>query len=309
VPDGVLDRQLIVVTGKGGVGKSTVAAALGLAAARGGRRAIVVELAGRNDVRRALTATTAGPNYVERRLASRLGHISVEPRRAVMEYVHRQLPRPASALLTAGGAFEVITAATPGLAELVSIGKAWALTAQYDVVILDAPATGHALALLRAPATFARAAHAGPVGLQSRAIDAFVRDEARTAIVVAAALEELAVAETLEFRDALGAALARPVDQVVVNGVLPDRFSAADERTLQAAPASPPVRAARFAIARARRQRVELQRLRARLGEVPMVTLPFLFEPALDRLALERLSWMWTEAVDARPSRVSTGVS
>jgi anion-transporting ArsA/GET3 family ATPase len=79
VDRGVLGRRLVVVTGKGGVGKSTVAAALGLAAARRGRRVIIVELAGRNDVRRALTGVAAGGGYVERRLMPRLDHISIDP--------------------------------------------------------------------------------------------------------------------------------------------------------------------------------------------------------------------------------------
>jgi anion-transporting ArsA/GET3 family ATPase len=300
---GFLDRRLVVVTGKGGVGKSTVAAALGLAAARRGARTIVVELAGRNDVRRALTGTASGSLYVERRLAPRLAHISIDARHAVIEYVRRQLPAPAAALLLAGGTFELLAAATPGLAELVSIGKAWALTERHDLVVLDAPATGHALALLRAPATFAGAAHTGPINTQSRAIDDFVRDRSRTAIVLVSAPEELAVTETVEFEHGLRATLRRPVDQVVVNGVLPDRFSAIEERMLEAAPASPPVIAAQFAITRARRQGRELGRLRAALDDVPMITLPFLFEAELRLPALQRLARVWSEPLDGRLRR------
>ena len=127
---------------------------------------------------------------------------------------------------------------------------------------------------------------------ESREIDASLRDEARTAIVVVAAAEELAVTETLEFRDALRDTLARPVDQVVVNGLLPDRFSLADERILRAADGSPPVQAAEFAVARTRRQHIELRRLRAGLDGVPTITLPFVFETAIERSALERLSSM-----------------
>jgi anion-transporting ArsA/GET3 family ATPase len=299
---GVLDRRLVVVTGKGGVGKSTVAAALGIAAARR-RRVIVAELAGRNDIRRALTGETSGPCYVRRRLAPRLDHISIDPRHALIEYVHRQLPGPAAALLLAGGTVELLTAATPGLAELVSIGKAWSLAGPGDVVVLDAPATGHALALLGAAATFRHIAHAGPISSQSHQIDAFLRDRGRTAIVVVAAAEELAVAETLGFRDELGETLGRPIDQVVVNGILPDRFSAAEETVLRAADRSPPIRAAEFASARARRQGFELDRLTAGLDGVPVTTLPFVFEAALERPALERLSSLFAEPVD-QTSRV-----
>jgi anion-transporting ArsA/GET3 family ATPase len=300
VAAGLLDRRLVVVTGKGGVGKSTVAAALALAASRRGQRVIVVELARRNDVRRALTGATNGGDYVERRLAPGVDHLSVDPRRAVVEYVRRQLPRPAAALLLAGGTFELMTAATPGLAELVSVGKSWALAAgrngRHDIVVLDAPATGHSLALLRAPATFAGAAPVGPVGSQSHKIDLFLRDRAKTAFVVVSAAEELAIAETLALREGLDEALGRAIDRVVVNRILPDRFSAAEEQVLRSAPQSAPVRAAEFAAVRARRQRHELDRLAESLAEVPAVTLPFLFQAAIDRPALECLSGRFSVA-------------
>lgn len=295
---GAPDRRLVVVTGKGGVGKSTVAAALGLAAARRGRRVIVVEVAARSDVRRALTGARPGAVYVERRLAERLDHMSIDPRHALQEYVRRQLPRPAAALLMAGGVFELLAAATPGLAELLTIGKVWELAEpdtpthrrRHDVVVLDAPATGHGLALLSAPATLASATRTGPITSQSRRIDAFIRDPGRTAVVAVATAEEMAVAETLHLRDQLRRTLAIDLDRVVVNAVLPDRFSAAEERVLEAAPPSPGRRVALHAAARARHQRAELQHLRDELDDVPIVTLPFLFEAALGPQSLGLLS-------------------
>ncbi|MBI5105276.1 MAG: hypothetical protein HZB46_09895 [Solirubrobacterales bacterium] len=164
----VLHRRLVVVTGKGGAGKSTVAAALGLAAVRRGRRTLVVEVAARDDVRRLVTGAAAGDPYVERALAPGLDHVSVDPGHALREYLRLQLPRPAAALLLAGRVFPLLAAATPGLAELLTIGKVWALAApaphrRHDLVVLDAPATGHALGLLHAPAAFAAATRTGPV--------------------------------------------------------------------------------------------------------------------------------------------------
>ena len=97
----------------------------------------------------------------------------------------------------------------------------------YDLVILDAPASGHALAILRSPRTFGAVARAGPIARQARAIDAMLCNPARTGVVLVARPEEMPVNETL--------ALARPaqrgrsrVDLVVANGVLPNRFSARD---------------------------------------------------------------------------------
>ncbi|HEU4976171.1 MAG TPA: P-loop NTPase, partial [Baekduia sp.] len=102
----LLTRRLVVVTGKGGTGKSTVAAALALAVARRGRRAAVVEVAGRRDVARAIGARDGGRGraYVQRAIAPRVDHLSVDPRHALREYLRRQLPGPAAAVLLAGGA-------------------------------------------------------------------------------------------------------------------------------------------------------------------------------------------------------------
>src|ERR1039458_7838517 len=90
--DALFSHSLLVVTGKGGVGKSTVAAALGVAARRRGLRTIVVEVAARDDVSRALGTPDAAGAHAERALAGRLDHISIDPQRAMEEYLRQQLP-------------------------------------------------------------------------------------------------------------------------------------------------------------------------------------------------------------------------
>ncbi|HEU4975262.1 MAG TPA: ArsA-related P-loop ATPase, partial [Baekduia sp.] len=162
--------------------------------------------------------------------------------------------------------------------------------ARADVVILDAPSTGHAVALLGAPGTFAAVGSTGPVATQAQAIDAFLHDRRRTAVVAVATAEELAVAETLLLRDALRTALRLEVDRVVVDGLLPDRFSPAELRAVDALRPSPARRAVRSAATRAAQQRRELEHLRAGLPGVPVATLPFVFAPALGPRDLERLS-------------------
>jgi len=271
-----------VVTGKGGVGKTTVAAALGLVAARRGQRTIVAEVARRDDVSRAL----GGEGIQEEELAPGLHHVSIDPERAMELYLTDQLPSALAELLSSSRTFTYLAAATPGMRELLTVGKVWELAQEdrrapgatpYDLVVLDAPATGHGVAILSAPRTFARTARVGRVARQGRTIDAMVTDPARTGVIAVARPEEMPVTETLSLQDALRDEVGLDVGLVVANAVLPQRFSAAEAVALEAAPDSPEVRAARHAGARARAQRTQLRRLR-RGARAPVATLPFVFD-------------------------------
>jgi anion-transporting ArsA/GET3 family ATPase len=271
-----------VVTGKGGVGKTTVAAALGLVAARRGQRTIVAEVARRDDVSRAL----GGEGIQEEELAPGLHHLSIDPERAMELYLTDQLPSALAELLSSSRTFTYMAAATPGMRELLTVGKVWELAQEdrrapgarpYDLVVLDAPATGHGVAILSAPRTFARTARVGRIARQGRTIDAMVTDPARTGVIAVARPEEMPVTETLSLQDALRDEVGLDVGLVVANAVLPQRFSAAEAVALEAAPDGPEVRAARHAGARARAQRTQLRRLR-RGARAPVATLPFVFD-------------------------------
>jgi anion-transporting ArsA/GET3 family ATPase len=298
------DKRLVFVTGKGGVGKSTVAIALGMAAARRGLRTIVAELSGQ--ARAAETFGVAPPSGEEARLdGGGLHAISVDMEQALEEYLHERAGR-VGGLLAASRAFHTFAAATPGMRELLSIGKVWELsdarrrvpgTRPYDLVIVDAPATGHALAALRAPATFAEIARVGPIASQGRTIDATLRDPAQTAVVAVALPEEMPVTETLVLRRGLRDALGLELAAVVANACLPERLGPRQARTARealAAARTPLMRAAlRGALsehARASAQREQLARLAEGLGGAqPLVELPYLFAPALDPAALAPL--------------------
>jgi anion-transporting ArsA/GET3 family ATPase len=281
-----------VVTGKGGVGKTTVAAALGLVAARRGLRTIVAEVARRDDVSRAL----GGEGIQEEELAPGLHHLSIDPERAMELYLTDQLPAALAELLSSSRTFTYLAAATPGMRELLTVGKVWELAQDdrrapggepYDLVVLDAPATGHGVAILTAPRTFARTARVGRIARQGLKIDTMVTDPARTAVVVVARPEEMPVTETLSLQDALRDEVGLEVGLVVANGVLPQRFSAADTRALDGAPDGPAIRAASHAAARARAQRTQLRRLR-RGARATVATLPFVFDgDPMERLTRE----------------------
>jgi anion-transporting ArsA/GET3 family ATPase len=310
---GLLDKRLLFVTGKGGVGKSTVAAALGLVAARNGLRTIVAEIAGQDRVARALGDDRAGgQGFEETELAEDLYAISIDPHEALNEYLRLQMPaRPMADLLTSSRMFQYFAAATPGMRELMTIGKVWELAqlerrtrgaAPYDLAIVDAPATGHGLGVLSTPATFADVARVGPVARQARTIDKTLRDPRFTGVVAVTHAEEMPVAETLTLDGLLRSELGIAPAAVFVNAVHPDRFSDRQARSISKTlrdASSPPARAAlRAALSqhsRARIQAEQLERLRAGLEEDPVV-LPFVFSSNGERAVFEHLA----DALDDR---------
>jgi anion-transporting ArsA/GET3 family ATPase len=292
----------VVVTGKGGVGKTTVAAALGVLAASRGKRTVVCEVA--EQERLAALFGVADVGHGERELTPGLHAVSVQPERAKEEWLRYQLGSGVLAGVLGGSRlFQYLTAAAPGLSELVTIGKVWDLAqlerrtagAVFDLTIVDAPPTGHGLAMLRAPATYASVARVGPISRQARIIDAFLRDRDSTGVLVVALPEEMPVNETIEFERRLGDELAMVVEHVVVNGVYPQRFSGEEAGRLRSLDgrgspaASAALRAALAEQERARGQRSQLRRLRRHV-EAPVVTLPYLFEPELRRAHVERLA-------------------
>ncbi len=293
----MLAKDLLVVTGKGGAGKTTVAAALGLAAAAQGRRVVVAEVAARDELSRAFQGAGVDA-FVEREVADGLFHVSIDPQHAMEEYLVDQLPsRALASVLVRSKLFTYLAAATPGLRELLTMGKVWELAQPtrrtpgaepYDLVVLDAPATGHGLALLGAPLALSDAARVGPLSRQARTIHEMLTDRTRTGVVAVAAPEELPVTEALELRAGLAARMGLELDHVVLNGLVPDRLTDAEASALGTSRAE---RVAGSQHRRARAQRAQGARLAAGLGgAVAVTTLPYLFRPALGGADLEQLS-------------------
>ena len=284
----LLDKRLVVVTGKGGVGKTTVAAALGLIAARAGKRTVICEVAEQERLADLFGVDASG--HEERELAPDLHAVSVDPDMAKEEWLRYQLKSGTLAGVLGGSSiFRYLSAAAPGLSELVTIGKVWDLAqlerrtggSVFDLAIVDAPATGHGIAMLRAPSTYAGVARVGPIRRQALQIDRFLRDPKRTGVVVVALPEEMPVNETLDLERRLGEEMEMEIDRAVVNGLYPERFTREDAERLRAAgAASEAVRAALAEHERVRGQRSQLRRLRRGL-RAPVATLPFCFEPEL----------------------------
>jgi anion-transporting ArsA/GET3 family ATPase len=303
----LLDRRLIFVTGKGGVGKSTVATALGLLGARRGLRTIVAELASQERVQRAFDRD--GAQFREIELAPGLFTISIDPERAMDEYLRIKTGRLGQAL-GSSRLFQALTMATPGMRELLSIGKVWELAqlerqtraAPYDLVIVDAPATGHGVGILRTPRTFAEIARVGPIARQGGTIARTIANPEFTAVIAVCTAEEMPVNETLMLRDAL-AEDELPLEAVIVNALYPERFADDEVPELEAALAGAgsglgraALRAALSEHARGETQRAQRDRLRDALG-VELTELPYLFADEIGRPELELLADVLEESL------------
>jgi len=305
-----MGKRLLIVAGKGGVGRSTVAAALGVAAARGGLRALLVEIAGRTDVP-PLLGRPAGDPLTEVELLPRLHHVTIDRRGALEEYLRQEVPGPLPAgMLARSRAFQLFVEATPGMSDMLTIGKVWELgerprhkprTHPYDLVVLDAPASGQLVGLLAAPRTFSQIARVGPVARQAAGIERAVTDKAKVGVVLVATPEQMAVTEALELQGALSERFGLDLGAIVVNRLLPARFSPEDGLALAAAPDDPAIRSARWFHARAQAQHAELDRLAGQLQDVARIALPFFFEAELGRAHIEHLADLLTGRSDEPP--------
>ncbi len=296
---GLLDRRLIFVTGKGGVGKSTVATALGVLAARRGLRTIVAELQSQERIQRSFR-DEGGPapeHFVEVQLAPKLFTISIDPQHAMEEYL-RVKTGPLGQVLGSSRLFHAFAMATPGMRELLSVGKVWELAqlerrtrgaAPYDLVVVDAPATGHGVGILRTPETFAEIARVGPVAHQAKTIAATIADRSFTAVVAVSTPEEMPVNETLSLHAEV------ELDAVIMNALYPTRFDPSEiARVTDAVEATESsvvrgaLRAALSEHARLQTQQLQVARLAAMNGG--LVELPFVFADHLGPAELEQLA-------------------
>jgi anion-transporting ArsA/GET3 family ATPase len=301
----LLDREFIFVTGKGGVGKTTVAGALGLAAAARGRRTVVCEVGDQHRLAH-LFGISAPRSGEEAELSPGLATTSIEPDAVLRHWLEVQLrSRALVALLSRTPVFVYFIAAVPGAREVITLAQAWNLAqpqrwggreAGYDTVIVDAPASGNALGMLRTPRTFGDIARVGTVRRQADRVRSLITDPSRTAYVAVALAEEMPVTETLELEAQLEDEVGVGPDTIVANGLLSQRFSAAELERLASGSRDgrPPeveaaLEAARLQGSRARAQQGQLRRLR-RGARAPVVTLPQLLDGELGPDHLEHLA-------------------
>jgi anion-transporting ArsA/GET3 family ATPase len=305
----LLQSKLVVVTGKGGAGKSTIACALGLLGARSGLRTVVAELGEHRHLATLLGHPEPPESGQELQLGERLWSLSIDPDVALSEGLRALSGRVSARLIAQSSTFGYLSAAAPGMKELVAMIKLRELCEggrtrkdkqSYDLVVLDAPATGHALAMLRSPQTFASIVRAGPLADQAKRVRELLEDPSRSSYVAVAQGTETTITETLELAQSLHSDLGRELDAILLNGLVPRRFAReeelADIARLEGS-REPLVRtAARVAKTtheRARLQQNQLARLRrsSSAWESPpqIVTVPFMFASQLDLGAVNEI--------------------
>ena len=293
-------RRFLFFTGKGGVGKTTVSGAMALAFAARGKRVLVAMCNTKERLSAILGTRPIGDEIMP--VAENVWAVNLAPEKALREYGHLVLKvRALSHAIFENKYTQAFFRAVPGLYEWSMLGKAWWHTTErlpdgsnrFDVVMLDAPATGHGLDMLRVPKVILDVVPPGVLRRDAEAAWAMFRDPAQSGVVIVTLPEEMPTTETIELATAIRGELGLPVLELVVNGIMPPLFSGEEREALLSDPALLEVAApVRFAgtgdgalVAGARRsvrERVQAESL-ARLEreiDLPRAHLPFLFAQA-----------------------------
>jgi anion-transporting ArsA/GET3 family ATPase len=290
----LLDRRLLFVTGKGGVGKTTIAASLALLAAQRGKRTLVGEVDAKGNL--ADFYETGPTTFKERQVSPNLWAMSMNTEESLKEYLSLQLKIPLIAKIgPLARTFDFVANAAPGVKEILTVGKfLWEVRERsYDLVVVDAVATGHITGQLAAPTAIQELVHVGLVRDQTGWMLDILGDPAQTGVVIVSAPEEMPVNETLELVDRLEAETNVDLAAVVANRVLPELFGRGEEEVFDRLEALPeeqlaeavdgPVRqlldGARMAVSMRRTRGTHLARLRDELPEgTPILYVPYLFQ-------------------------------
>ncbi len=296
----LLDRRLVIVTGKGGVGKSTVSAALAVLAARAGKRVLVCEVNAQERVAPMLGAPPSGT--VAREVRPGLFTVNVTPHEAMREYGIMVLRfKTIYDAVFENRLVRYFLRVVPGLAELVMLGKILFEAKseergrpRWDLVIVDAPATGHAVQLLRVPSALLDTVPAGPLRSDATWMEELLVDPRRTALAIVTLPEEMPVNEAIDLDAEVRGVLGIPRAALFVNAMPDERFTHDEEVRLAAlAPSPPPLgpaaQAGRLQALRAGQAQRHLARVRTAL-DLPTTVLPLLPIAAWGSEAVERIA-------------------
>jgi anion-transporting ArsA/GET3 family ATPase len=290
----LLDRKLLFVTGKGGVGKTTIAASLALLAAQHGKRTLVGEIDAKGNL--ADFYETGPTSFKEREVSPGLWAMSMDTEESLKEYLSLQLKIPFIARLgPLARTFDFVANAAPGVKEILTVGKfLWEVRERsYDLVVVDAVATGHITGQLAAPQAIQELVQVGMVRDQTGWMLELLGDAEQTGVVIVSAPEEMPVNETLELAERLRTETVVDLAAVVANRVLPELFGRGEEAVYEAltelpddvlesaigGPARQLLDGAQLAVTLRRTRGVHLARLRAELPPgTPLLYVPYLFQ-------------------------------
>src|SRR5215211_1388065 len=279
--------RVMIVAGKGGVGKTTVTATLAAAAADAGLSVLIVEVEGKSGLAACFGRPPLG--YEETELAPRVRGRTLTPDEALLDYLESHGLRRISKRLVRSGVLEVVSTAVPGMKDILVLGKVKALELERvaDLILIDAPAAGHAVTFLMSPRGLGDAVRVGPVSKQSTEVIEMLSDPARCQVLLVTIPEETPVSELVDTAFALEDRIGIQLGPVVVNGCYPDLGPPvsvddvqrlADELGVFVSPreALDLAAAADFRHQRHRLQREQADRLAGRLP-LPQIRLHFVF--------------------------------
>ncbi|HLI45350.1 MAG TPA: ArsA family ATPase [Acidimicrobiales bacterium] len=307
---GLFDRRLLFVTGKGGVGKTTVAAALGLLASEQGKRTLVCEVEPKGDLS---VAYECGPTpFRGRAVTERLTAMSMDTEASLREYLRLIARVPVVGRIgPVASAFDFVATAAPGIREILTVGKLCYEVRErhYDLVVVDASATGQVIGQLAAPIGINELVRVGIVRNQTSWMLEILRDPAVTGAVIATTPEEMPVTEAVDLAGRLSAETPVNLACVVANRVLPELFGNREEQVFEAllepavmkevaaelrldeAALGAVLQAARLAVTIRRDGAAHLERLREGIGEqVPLLYVPYLFGRAHGMRAIRQVA-------------------
>ncbi len=281
----LLDHRLLIVSGKGGVGKTTISLALGLIAAKQGKKVLIAEVNSEEQVAHLLRHPPIGYQETELlpTLWPSLWGINIDPKKAFEEYVLLQIKfRGLYRAVFENRFVRRLIDATPGLADLMLIGKIYDLIDHYDLVIVDSPATGHGMALLEIPSIVSRAVRVGPLQTEAEKIDLLLHDPAKTKIVLVTLPEEMPVAETVEMKRNLENRLKLSLGPVLLNQIQTHPFQKEELREIKKfrrdrESEDPISLILEFQIGRAELSREYASRLSEEINDLPILSVPFIY--------------------------------
>jgi anion-transporting ArsA/GET3 family ATPase len=289
----LLDHRLLFVTGKGGVGKTTVAAALALLSSQRGKRTLVCEIDAKGNL--ADFFETGPIAFKAREISPSLYAMAMDTEASLDEYLRRFLKIPVMGRIgPVARMFDFVATAAPGVKEILTVGKlAYEVRERhYDVVVVDASATGHIVGQLAAPQAINNLVQVGLVRSQTDWMLEILSDPAQTALVIVATPEEMPVSETIELTHRVESETTVKLAAIVVNRVLPELFgrgeeevfdgiAASDRKSLDAdvgGPMTPLIDAARLAVTLRRTRATHLDHLRESVDPaLPVLYVPYLF--------------------------------
>jgi anion-transporting ArsA/GET3 family ATPase len=310
---------VIIVAGKGGVGKTAVTAALAVAASEVGLRTLIVEVEGKGGIstmfgsellrfdETCLAEPTEGRGGVYAR--------TITPDEALLEYLRAHGMQRISKRLVSSGALELVSTAVPGIRDILVLGAVKSLerTGDFDLIVLDAPAAGHAITFLRSATGLADAVKVGPINSQAQEVLDLLDDPARCRVMLVTVPEETPVNELIQTAYSLEDEVGVALGPVVVNGVVaelpglatePERAAEQAGVTLVDGEAELLRSAAEFRRARMALQRTQLDRMGDELP-LPQLLLPYVVTSQLDRDHLDLLATALLDRIRELPERAA----